>query len=111
MTDEKTIKNMLQLFEDEYINKKGHEVDIFRQLEGSWYFSEDCISSIISLYRFLFSPSCNNAYPFLIFICGEKVQELRNGVEGISNEKFDNIKKLQLRYLISNLVAAEQKFS
>ncbi len=42
---------------------------------------------------------------------GEKVQELRNGVEGISNEKFDNIKKLQLRYLISNLVAAEQKFS
>ena len=41
---------------------------------------------------------------------GEKVQELRNGVEGISNEKFDNIKKLQLKYLISNLVAAEQKF-
>lgn len=259
--DEKTIKNMLQLFEDEYINKKGHEVDIFRQLEGSWYFSEDeevqskvqLIMQAIENNRYEFKEypriiglfielelagfsrentdivvkminnnisklnshiNIKNGYALLqegekrkryneiieeiqenidlqfkervsstfdeclklesgwgeklekyvydnrVDICdsngflrqmdipnlcrrieqsgskdinafrgcilslyvqgymgkglemdGEKVQELRNGVEGISNEKFDNIKKLQLRYLISNLVAAEQKFS
>lgn len=259
--DEKTIKNMLQLFEDEYINKKGHEVDIFRQLEGSWYFSED--EEVQSKVQLIMQAIQNNRYEFKEYpriiglfielelagfsrentdivvkminnnisklnthinikngyallqegekrkryneiieeiqenidlqfkervsstfdeclklesgwgeklekyvydnrvdICdsngflrqmdipnlcrrieqsgskdinafrgcilslyvqgymgkglemdGEKVQELRNGVEGISNEKFDNIKKLQLRYLISNLVAAEQKFS
>ncbi|RKJ44027.1 hypothetical protein D7X98_13625 [bacterium 1XD8-76] len=259
--DEKTIKNMLQLFEDEYINKKGHEVDIFRQLEGSWYFSEDeevqskvqLIMQAIENNRYEFKEypriiglfielelagfsrentdivvkminnnisklnshiNIKNGYALLqegekrkryneiieeiqenidlqfeervsstfdeclklesgwgeklekyvydnrVDICdsngflrqmdipnlcrrieksgskdinafrgcilslyvqgymgkglemdGERVQELRNGVEGISNEKFDNIKKLQLRYLISNLVAAEQKFS
>lgn len=259
--DEKTIKNMLQLFEDEYINKKGHEVDIFRQLEGSWYFSEDeevqskvqLIMQAIENNRYEFKEypriiglfielelagfsrentdivvkminnnisklnshiNIKNGYALLqegekrkryneiieeiqenidlqfkervsstfdeclklesgwgeklekyvydnrVDICdsngflrqmdipnlcrrieksgskdinafrgcilslyvqgymgkglemdGGRVQELRNGVEGISNEKFDNIKKLQLRYLISNLVAAEQKFS
>ncbi|MCM1050208.1 MAG: KAP family NTPase [Clostridiales bacterium] len=39
--DEKRIKRMLELYEDEYINRKDEEVDVFKELEFKWYLSDE----------------------------------------------------------------------
>ena len=39
--DEEKIKRMLEVYEDEYIKTREEEVDVFKELELSWYLSDE----------------------------------------------------------------------
>ncbi len=112
--DEKTIKNMLQLFEDEYINKKGHEVDIFRQLEGSWYFSED--EEVQSKVQLIMQAIQNNRYEFKeypriigLFIELELAGFSRENTDIVVKMINNNISKLNTHINIKNGYALLQE--
>ena len=98
--DEKRAKNMLEIFEDEYIKKRDAKSDAFRQLDAEWYILED--DEIHQKIQQIFQALEKNMYEFkeyprIIgrFIELEYVGFPKENTEVLIQKMKDNILKLK----------------
>lgn len=112
--NEKTMKSMLKLFEDEYINKNDDEAALFRELEGTWYLSEE--KEVESKIQLIIQAIENNKYEFKEYpriiglfleleLAGFPKENTDIAVKGINN----NILKLNNHINIKNGYAMLQE--